>query len=148
MEEEYNLAKRGIFNGSRKNPKYTTTPPAASPKIENMTVIEDIDGLMKDDCMRLIDKQKFAGQWTKECENCGLPVILHRGVCTRGGQVTLDDQVKMWREFKEKMNPAQNKYNDKANRDMVIAEVAKELERRRGNPQEHNSLSDLVDTNK
>ena len=80
----------------------------------------------------------------KDCENCGLPAILYKGVCTRGGQVTSDDVVKIWRKFKEKRNPSQIQCKDKASRGMIRAEVAKEVERTRGIPQEHNSMNDLA----
>ena len=86
-----------------------------STKISTKMVKINVESFCNDELVKRWSALARKEDWDEECEMCKMPVMLHKGPCTRKEEfnaVQLGELWKAWSLFREKMKPIRKWQSD------------------------------------
>ena len=65
----------------------------------------DVTKMIEDEVKKHLNVMVDLDDNLDECKTCGLPDLLHKGVCMRKTQADTEEECKIWKEYRDMIKP-------------------------------------------
>ena len=65
----------------------------------------DVQKLSEDEVRKRLNGLIEVNDYSYECQNCSLPVLLHKGTCTQSNPADEKEECQVWKNFRNKLKP-------------------------------------------